>query len=145
MRSSIQRERRSSLTIMSIESEVSRSSHLDKILKDIANAKTRKISVSCQMHILYRRLRSLISRAVATDLKICTVLRNKKLHSSNLFKRNIVNKFCCFNLSRHNSWFMTIVLMLHISFQSFYIVFFRLYAFTFVYISASTLTSLCWY
>jgi len=46
-------------TVMPIESEISRDSNLHKILKNIANTKTRKISFSYQMHFWYRRLRSL--------------------------------------------------------------------------------------
>ena len=45
-RSSIQRVRLNSLTFMSTESEISRVLNFDKVLKDIANAKARKISFS---------------------------------------------------------------------------------------------------
>ncbi|GBM06123.1 hypothetical protein AVEN_134591-1 [Araneus ventricosus] len=44
LRSSIQQERLNSLAIMSIESEISRSLDLDKILKDFAEKKARKIA-----------------------------------------------------------------------------------------------------
>jgi len=40
LRSSVQRERLNILTIVSIESEISRGLNLDKVLKDITNAKT---------------------------------------------------------------------------------------------------------
>jgi len=46
LRSSVQRERLNILTIVSIESEISRGLNLDKVLKDITDAKTRKISFS---------------------------------------------------------------------------------------------------
>jgi len=44
LRSAIQRESLKSLTIVSIESEISGGGNLDKVLKDTANAETRKIS-----------------------------------------------------------------------------------------------------
>ncbi|GBL65942.1 hypothetical protein AVEN_144299-1 [Araneus ventricosus] len=44
LRSSIQQERLNSLAIMSIESEISRSLDLDKILKDFAEKKATKIA-----------------------------------------------------------------------------------------------------
>jgi len=44
LRSSIQREHLNSLTILSSESEISRGLNLDKVLKDIANAKIQQIS-----------------------------------------------------------------------------------------------------
>ena len=48
LRSSIQQERRNSLAIMFVESEINRGLNLDK-LKDMANAKARKMSFSEQM------------------------------------------------------------------------------------------------
>jgi len=56
LRSSVQRERLNILTIVFIESEMSRGLNLDKVLKDIANAKTRKTRFTWQMHYVYRRL-----------------------------------------------------------------------------------------
>ena len=50
LRLSIQQEGLNILAIMSIECEVSRDLNLDKILKDIVNAESRKISFSYQMH-----------------------------------------------------------------------------------------------
>jgi len=46
LRSLIQQYRLNSLAIMSIESEISRSLNLGKVLKNIANAKIRKIRFS---------------------------------------------------------------------------------------------------
>jgi len=46
LRSLIQQYRLNSLEILSIESEISRGLNLDKILREIANAKIRKISFS---------------------------------------------------------------------------------------------------
>jgi len=52
LRSSIQQEHLNGLAIMSIVSEISTGSNLDKLLNDIANARARKISLSYQMQVV---------------------------------------------------------------------------------------------